>query len=1050
MRSFLFLVFALTIAVLSAHTAGDYRTKQSGNWTTADTWEIYDGSSWVNAGSAPNSTNGVITIRNGHTVTINSTLTIDQTFVAVGGTLTVDLSSSERLTINNGSGDDLTVNGTLNLTHDISNGGNGLTGSGKTVINGICNWNRGHITNTDFNISSNGVMNMEGSGECRINWDGVINNAGTVNFAKTDDDFVMYYNGTFNNLEGGVFEATTNEQIYHRHDLSSYNRPVFNNAGTFRKTTGTDITTIDKMDFNNTGTVLVESGTFKFNNYTEGIHSGTFTIASGAKIFSDYHCTHTFQEGTVINGEGEYETTNGDANYVTGTTTGMIIDSDVTFKLSGNATLSGAGKLTINGTFDWTSTGNFNTGTIIVSQGANLNISGDNQKSYYYPSGANLMDNYGTITWSGAGNISGGGKTINNKNTGVFDIQNDASFIAEAGYGGYRLVNDGLVKKTASSGTTSFNVEFTNNGTLQVDTGTLQSSSLTNYSHNSGNPILGGGIYDLTGIFRFDATNGVYIYNNNATIILNGASSAILDHASGVNGMANLNQNTDSGSLTLLNGRNFSTGAADFTNNGTLDCGTNVFSGSGNFTNASGGTLIIGSPDGITSSGLNGNIQSEGTRTYSASGNYTFNGSSAQVTGNGLPATVHTLTIANNSGVTLSSNVTASTNLTLSEGALITGSNTLALGTSAEDVGTLTYTNGKIIGNFQRWLAASTVDDVLFPMGTASHYRPVNLSYTSAPSTGGTLTAGFTASDPGDDGLPLLDGVDYTINKVCPTGFWTLSSADGLSGGTYDLDVTAQGFEGVDDYTELRLLKRSNNANAWLLDGSHVAGTGSNENPTLHRSGLSGFSDFGVGSNVADNPLPVTLSSFTGTLINGYPTLFWITESETDNLGWNIFRSHIENGFAANNYLQLNNGIIAGMGTTTEPTNYSFTDDFPVNNGATYYYWLQSVSISGELELFGPVSIEIQDNLPQLPASSWLKNNFPNPFNPTTTIEFAVREGESGILSIYNISGQKVLSQQFEPGYHTFVWEAQQASGVYFYRLQTRTYFKTNKMILLR
>jgi len=84
---------------------------------------------------------------------------------------------------------------------------------------------------------------------------------------------------------------------------------------------------------------------------------------------------------------------------------------------------------------------------------------------------------------------------------------------------------------------------------------------------------------------------------------------------------------------------------------GTLNCGTstNIW-GPGAFTVASGGTLEIGSLAGITSSGATGNITCTGTRTFSTGGNYIYNGTSSQVLGNGLPATVNNLTLA--SGMT--------------------------------------------------------------------------------------------------------------------------------------------------------------------------------------------------------------------------------------------------------------------------------------------------------------------------------------------------------------------------------------------------------------
>lgn len=876
------------VSILTGQTSGDYRSKTSGNWTSTSTWQTYSGSEWQDAGTAPNSSSGVVTILNGHTVTINSTLTIDQTVVDEGGTLTVDLSSSEKLTINNGSGDDLTVNGTLNFTGGLDNGGYGITGTGKTVINGTCNWNSGHITNTNFNIASGGVMDMEGSGECRINWDGVINNAGTVNFAKSSVAFVMYYNGTFNNLEGGVFEATTNESIYFRQDLSNNNTPVFNNAGTFRKKTGTGTTTVYKMNFNNTGTVDVQSGTLKFTSYVDGTHTGTFTVASGANILTDSYSDHDFNEGSVINGAGTFEITNGQIA-VNGTTNGTVIGSDLTFKLSGNSILNGRGKLNVNGTFEWTSTGLIEVEVFIISQGGKLNISGDSQKAYRaYPYGTNKIDNYGTITWTGTGAIGSYG-AINNKSTGVIDIQNNATL--DASGGAWTVINDGLIKKSAGSGTSRFTANLTNNGTLQIDTGTLDLyvATLANYDDNSGHPWLNGGVYDLQGKFKFKASYGRPIEVNNAVIILDGSESGILLY-DGSNALVNLAAITSDGSLILRNNRDFSSGASTFDNYGTLDCSTNVFSNSGNFKNWDYAWLILGSPDGITSSGSSGNIQSSGTRTFDTDGKYHYNGTSAQVTGSGLPATVRQLKIENSAGVTLSSSVNASSDLTLSEGALSTGSNTLTLGSSAESVGTLTYTNGKIIGNFKRWLAASTVDDVLFPIGTAEYYRPVNLSYTSAPSTGGTLTALFTASDPGSSGLPLQEGSGYTINKVSPTGYWTLTAADGLSGGTYNLDITAEGFQGIENYSTLCLLKRADSESQWTLDGSHLPGTGSNSNPILHRTGLSGFSEFGVGSDVNDNSLPVTLSFFTAKEVKGTVVLEWETSAEIENQGFLISR----------------------------------------------------------------------------------------------------------------------------------------------------------------
>ncbi|HPR17497.1 MAG TPA: T9SS type A sorting domain-containing protein, partial [Candidatus Cloacimonadota bacterium] len=200
-----------------------------------------------------------------------------------------------------------------------------------------------------------------------------------------------------------------------------------------------------------------------------------------------------------------------------------------------------------------------------------------------------------------------------------------------------------------------------------------------------------------------------------------------------------------------------------------------------------------------------------------------------------------------------------------------------------------------------------------------------------------------------------------------------------------------------------------------------------------------------------DIPLPVTLSSFSGALINSLPTLYWTTQSETDNLGWNVYRSNLANGWEMNDYLQLNGDLIPGMGTTSVPTDYSFIDDQTIAEG-TYYYWLESVSFSNELASFGPVEIRIDATmLPDLPTQSFLNCNYPNPFNPVTTIYFGIKEKEEGILTILNIKGQKIISKKFQKGYHTYVWNAScQASGVYFFRLQTASCNHIRKAILMK
>ena len=97
-----------------------------------------------------------------------------------------------------------------------------------------------------------------------------------------------------------------------------------------------------------------------------------------------------------------------------------------------------------------------------------------------------------------------------------------------------------------------------------------------------------------------------------------------------------------------------------------------AITGGGNFVLAAGATLAVKDASGITSSSsdTNGFIRVYGTRSFSAGANYIYNGTLAQLTGAGLPATINSLSISNTAGVTLSGNVTVSGATTIRAGTL--------------------------------------------------------------------------------------------------------------------------------------------------------------------------------------------------------------------------------------------------------------------------------------------------------------------------------------------------------------------------------------------
>lgn len=95
----------------------------------------------------------------------------------------------------------------------------------------------------------------------------------------------------------------------------------------------------------------------------------------------------------------------------------------------------------------------------------------------------------------------------------------------------------------------------------------------------------------------------------------------------------------------------------------------------------------------------------------------------------------------------------------------------------------------------------------------------------------------------------------------------------------------------------------------------------------------------------------------------------------------------------------------------------------------------------------------------QRPTDFGLRQNFPNPFNPTTIIQYALPKTSRVKIEVYNILGQKVrtlVDDTQEPGYKSINWDGKDdggsevSSGVYFCRIQAGDFVKNRKMTLLK
>ena len=90
----------------------------------------------------------------------------------------------------------------------------------------------------------------------------------------------------------------------------------------------------------------------------------------------------------------------------------------------------------------------------------------------------------------------------------------------------------------------------------------------------------------------------------------------------------------------------------------------------------------------------------------------------------------------------------------------------------------------------------------------------------------------------------------------------------------------------------------------------------------------------------------------------------------------------------------------------------------------------------------------------QTPSEYYLSHNYPNPFNPVTSIKYALPEAARVKVAVYNTLGQVVevlVDSEMEAGNHTVSWNSENnASGIYFYRIVTKDFIATKRMVLMK
>jgi hypothetical protein len=355
--------------------------------------------------------------------------------------------------------------------------------------------------------------------------------------------------------------------------------------------------------------------------------------------------------------------------------------------------------------------------------------------------------------------------------------------------------------------------------------------------------------------------------------------------------------------------------------------------------------------------------------------------------------------------------------------------------------------------NYKGYLFVALIAMILGWTGLGQSQVPI--SFTASSTTGvldldGTtylLGDGTASSDlvqliwAGPDGLnnPPTEygettGDDAILDSVRIGAGYAGSVDEGVFSKVFTLETVADG-----DVVYMR----ASNASAITPDVSY----GDSELYTI--TSADGYEhDFGTWG--VSQRYPIELVAFKASTVENHVRLEWVTESETENLGFNIYRSNEIEG----ERIQVNQELIPGAVNSQSRQTYTYKDR-TVDKNNFYYYWLADVSTQGHVSFHGPVETKTF----QVPKEYALEQNYPNPFNPTTTIDYSIKEQGHVLLRIYNVRGQMIRelvdAVQFS-GTHSVQWDGRDdagmpvPSGTYLYTLQINDQKFIKKMTFMK
>jgi len=1050
-------------------------------WGATYTWNQTGSAAWTTAGNwtptrtTPDTTDLLVIDGDttpSPTLTAVPSETIGGLWV-IGANATLTSTSPETLTIVGGTGSWVAEISTLTIGASIGMTLSGTTFTSDGTVSGAGTFRTQGSVTLVAGISFSPPLEVNtGTTTAHGSFDGTISVApgATLQASAPPHALIANANVTVNGPLSGVDGAFIfNGSTFTNNGSVTVSQFWFSLAGA-QSIAGTGTWTGSSLNIESTSTTSLSNAvTFAVSTFVVSVGS---TLSLGGNTLTVSAGTAFSNSGTV-SGAGTFRTQGGvtlvqfgsfspPLEVNTGTTTGLgsfdgtiLVAPGATLTVSASGTVIANANVTVNGTLS-----GGDGGSIFTFNGSTFTNNNSVTVALFQFRSVGAQSLAGTGTWTGS--------SLTILDSSTTSLSNAVTFAVST-----FTVNSGCTLSLGSNMLTFVGTTFTNSGTVsgagtfrtqgsvtlhQLALGTFSSPLEVNTGTTTGE-----GSFDGTISVDAGATLTVrasWTVTANADVTVNGTLSGA-DSASTFT--FNGSTFTNNGSSVTVPNFNFGDGVQTLTGTGSFSSNTaNILFGStltlGSDHQMSTVVINVGGTIGtmdITSrtlllSGSGTPLTNNGTLTTTGS-TIAYNGSSAQTVATDN-VDYNNLTINNAAGVSLSAAETVSGTLTLTNGKITTtASNLLTLGSAATMSGG--STSSFVDGPMAHTVASTLSTAKTFPVGKGSAYRPATLTVTQDAATATAYTGEVFNSAPPSRTLPP------TINNVSTVRYWTVTKGGGagVSSAAIKLDYGTD--DGVTSPTDLRVVKDTGSG-----DWADLGGTGSGA-PTgsiTSTNNFTSFSDFTLGSAVGDNPLPVELSAFTVTSSGGKVALYWRTESESNNLGFHLYRSTAKDG----EYVRITSTLIKGHGTDSTPHDYSFLDE-TAEEGQTYWYLIEYVDFAGVVERSEPIQVIFRRQavpLKVLPTQFALFQNFPNPFNPETWIPYQLAEATAVEIRLYEPQGRAVRELFLgnkETGYYktretAAYWDGRDGlgqpvvSGIYFYQIKAGDFMQTRKLVIVR